>query len=107
VQDDQEVEMPKRKDVVADELRQLADDLEELWKAITRDPAVEQRKRRGWAILTGVLGAAATMGTRRVLGKLWPILTGERPPVGPAPSGSPRKSPSARREEVAKEDVTS
>ena len=77
--------MARRRDVVAEELRQLADDLEELWKALTRDPKVEQRKQRAWTVIAGISGAAATMATRRALAKLWPILTGEQPPV-PAPS---------------------
>jgi hypothetical protein len=84
--------MARRRDVVADELRQLADDLEELWKAITRDPKVEQRKQRAWTIVAGISGAAATMATRRALAKLWPILTGEQPPV-PAPSAQQPSRP--------------
>ena len=93
--------MPKRRDVVAEQLRQVADDLEELWKALTRDPAVEERKRRGWTIFAGALGAVATMATRRALAKLWPILTGERPPVGPA-STAQGSGASSRREEVTR-----
>ena len=73
--------MARRREVVAEELRQLADDLEELWKALTRDPKVEQRKQRAWSVIAGIFGAAATMATRRALAKLWPILTGEEPPV--------------------------
>lgn len=82
--------MPKRKDVVADQLRELADDLEDLWKALTRDPAAEKRKERAWSMLTGVLGVAATMASRRAVAKLWPILTGEQPPTPRAPGASPQ-----------------
>jgi hypothetical protein len=71
------------------QLTQLADDLEELWKAATRDPAVEQRKQRAWTILAGVLGAVAAMASRRAVAKLWPILTGEQPPAVKTPSASP------------------
>jgi len=85
--------MPKRKDVVAEQLHELADDLEDLWKALTRDPAVEKRKERIWTLLTGALGVAATMGSRRVIAKLWPILTGEQPPT-PRSAGQP--APPAR-----------
>jgi hypothetical protein len=92
--------MPKRRDVVAAELHQLADDLEELWKALTRDPNVEQRKRRGWTLFAGVLGAAATMASRRVVAKIWPILTGERPPVGPPPSTPAGEAAGSGRDEV-------
>jgi hypothetical protein len=85
--------MSKRRDLVAEQLRALADDLEELWKAATRDPAAEKRKERLWMLLTGALGAASTMASRRALAKLWPILTGEPvPSTGPAPR-APRPAP--------------
>lgn len=83
----------KRRDVVGEQLRVLADDLEELWKAATRDPAAERRKERTWALLTGALGAVATMASRKVLTKVWPILTGE-----PVPSVAPPRTPPASRE---------
>lgn len=79
----------KRRDLVAQQLRVLADDLEELWKAATRDPAAERRKQRGWILLTGALGAASTMASRKLMSKLWPILTGERVPSVAAPSSPP------------------
>ena len=78
--------MAKRRELVVQQLHALADDLEELWKAATRNPAAEQRKQRGWVLLTGALGAAATMASRKALTKLWPILTGEPPPGPKAPS---------------------
>ena len=86
-------EPERRRELVAKQFRVLADDLEELWKAATRDPAAERRKQRGWILLTGALGAASTMGSRKVMTKLWPILTGE-----PVPSVSPPGSPPASRE---------
>ena len=70
--------MANRRELVVEQLHALADDLEELWKAATRDPAAERRKQRGWLLLTGALGAVATMASRKALAKLWPILTGER-----------------------------
>jgi hypothetical protein len=81
--------MANRKDVVVQQLSQLADDLEELWKAATRDPAVEQRKQRAWAILSGVVGAAAAVASRQAVAKFWPILTGEQPPTAKTPGSSP------------------
>lgn len=81
--------MANRKDVVMQQLGQLADDLEELWKAATRDPAVELRKRRAWTIISGVVGAAAAMASRRAVAKFWPILTGEQPPTAKTPGSSP------------------
>jgi hypothetical protein len=94
-------ETKKRRDLVVEQLRALADDLEELWKAATRDPAEERRKQRGWILLTGALGAASTMISRKALAKLWPILTGEPPPGPSAPSAS--KPP---RERVPSEPVS-
>jgi hypothetical protein len=89
-------EPEKRHELVAQQLRVLADDLEELWKAATRDPAAERRKQRGWILLTGALGAASTMASRKVMTKLWPILTGEpvpsvAPPSAPPPSRQPER----------------
>src|SRR5438552_15115272 len=78
-------EMDKRRELVVQQLHALADDLEGLWKAATRDPAAERRKQRGWILLTGALGAASTMASRKALAKLWPILTGEPPPWTRAP----------------------
>lgn len=80
----------KRREVVSEQLRTLADDLDQLWKAVTRDPAAERRKQRAWILLTGALGAASTMASRKVMTKVWPILTGE-----PAPSLAPPSSPPA------------
>jgi hypothetical protein len=81
--------MANRKDAVMQQLNQLAGDLQELWKAATRDPAAEQRKQRAWTILSGVVGAAAAMGMRRTVAKYWPILTGEQPPTAKTPASSP------------------
>jgi len=80
--------MAKRRELVVEQLHALADDLEELWKAATRDPVAEKRKQRGWVLLTGALGAAATMASRKALTKLWPILTGEAAPAPKAPSAA-------------------
>jgi hypothetical protein len=93
--------MAKRRDVVAEQLHQLADDFEELWKALTRDPAVERRKERGWTLLVGALGAGATMASRRLVAKVWPILTGEQPPIAKTPRPAPRPDVTpAEREEA-------
>jgi hypothetical protein len=73
--------MTKKTDVLAEEMNELAQDFERLWRALTRDPNKEARRDRAWAILSGAFGAAATMAARRALAKLWPILTGEQPPT--------------------------
>jgi len=78
-------ELARRRELVVRQLHALADDLEELWKAATRDPAAEQRKERGWILLTGALGAVSAMVSRKAMAKLWPILTGEPPPGSKEP----------------------
>ncbi|HYY64451.1 MAG TPA: hypothetical protein VE688_07550 [Gaiellaceae bacterium] len=88
--------MANRRDLVVEQLHALADDLEELWKAATRDPAAEKRKERAWMLLTGALGAAATILSRKALAKIWPILTGEPPPYGARPPTAPEPAPRAR-----------
>jgi hypothetical protein len=89
--------MANRRDLVGEQLHALADDLEELWKAATRDPAAEKRKERLWMLLTSALGVATTMASRKLLLKLWPILTGESPPPGPSrPPTGPQRAQSAR-----------
>ena len=93
--------MANRRDLVVEQLRALADDLEELWKAATRDPAAEQRKQRGWVLLTGALGAVATMASRKALAKLWPILTGEPPPVPKSPGAARERDRERERERVS------
>jgi hypothetical protein len=93
--------MPRRRDLVAEQLEALADDFEQLWKAVTRDPAAEKRKERAWMLLTGVLGAASTMASRKLVAKLWPILTGEPPPGTKAPS-PPAAAPPRERASSAK-----
>jgi hypothetical protein len=92
--------MPNRRDLVVEQLRALADDIEELWKAATRDPAAERRKQRAWLLLTGALGALATMASRQALNKIWPILTGEPAPLTKSPS--PPRERERPREPVSK-----
>jgi hypothetical protein len=81
--------MPSRSQMVSEQLAQLQENLNELWLALSTDPKKQARKERAWAILAGALTVAATMLARRGTAKLWGILTGEPPPVGPAqqPSG--------------------
>jgi hypothetical protein len=94
--------MASRRDVVVEQLHQLADDFEELWKALTRDPAAEQRKQRGWTLLAGIFAAGATMASRHAVAKLWPILTGESPPTQKTPA-TPQPSRPAEKETLSAE----
>jgi len=89
-------ELARRRELVVRQLHALADDLEELWKAATRDPAAEQRKERGWILLTGALGAVSAMVSRKAMAKLWPILTGEPPPGAKEPKEPKEPSQPAR-----------
>ncbi len=89
-------ELARRRELVVRQLHTLADDLEELWKAATRDPVVEQRKERGWILLTGALGAVSAMASKKALAKLWPILTGEPPPGAKEPKEPSQPGPAPR-----------
>jgi hypothetical protein len=82
--------MPKRRDVVLEQLGELKVDLQALWVALTADPKKEARKERAWTILAGILGAAATMAARRTTAKAWATLTGEPPPT-PQQASAQRK----------------
>jgi len=93
--------MPNRRELVAEQFHALADDLEQLWKAATRDPVAERRKQRAWLLLTGALGAVATMASRQAFAKLWPILTGE-----PTPWTKSSAPPRERRPEREQEPVS-
>jgi len=92
--------MANRRELVAEQLRAVADDLEQLWKVATRDPAAERRKERAWLLLTGALGALATIASRRVSAKLWPILTGEPTPRTTSPEARRERKPDRAREPV-------
>ena len=72
---------PKRSDVVAEELRELADNLRDVVNALTHDPKEQARKERRWRLLYGALTTVATVGARRIATRVWPVLTGERPPT--------------------------
>lgn len=73
--------MPKRSDVVVEQLDELKTDLGALWVGLTHDPKQEARKKRLWLVLTGALGAVAALGARRLAAKAWGVLTGEAPPA--------------------------
>ena len=77
--------MPSRSEVVSEQLAALQQNLNDLWVALSTDPKKQARKERAWTILAGALTVGATMLARRGTAKLWDILTGEPPPVGPAP----------------------
>ena len=98
--------MPKRREVIADELRNLADDLESLWRAATRDPAKEKQRERAWMLLSGALNAAATVAAKQAVARLWPILTGEEPLVGMRSPRPAKGMPEAERRAADAERTT-
>lgn len=73
--------MSKRTDLVAQQLHELAADLEGLWIAATHDPKKDARRERVWTLFSGALSAVAALAARRAMVKIWPILTGEEPLV--------------------------
>jgi len=87
--------MPTRREVVGDQLGELKQDLRDLWVALTADPVKQARKERIWSIFAGGLGAVATIASRALLTRLWPVLTGE-----PAPLGRPTGAPAALEREL-------
>jgi hypothetical protein len=98
--------VPSRSDVLLESLEELQQDLLDLWRGLTRDPAKEVWKERAWAALSGVFAAVAAIAARRVATKAWGILTGETPPIarqGPRPSGG---GPSSRRAEDSEQTPT-
>jgi hypothetical protein len=72
-----------RRDAVAEDLRALADDLRSLYESATTDPKERRRKERRWSALEGTLGVLTTLVARRLVVKLWGILTGEEVPKRP------------------------
>jgi hypothetical protein len=53
---------------------------EKAW-TVGRDEKTERKKRIAWGILQGALGAAAAIGARKVVARVWGVLTGEQPPT--------------------------
>jgi hypothetical protein len=72
--------MTDKRDVVAEQLEELRQDLRDLWVALTVDPKKQARKERMWMILAGAFGAVATMAARKLATRIWTVLTGEPPP---------------------------
>jgi hypothetical protein len=94
--------MPSRSEVVSEQLVTLGEDLRDLWVAITTDPKKQARKDRAWTVLTGALTVAGTMAARRGTAKLWSVLTGETPPIAPAPTSAPSGTGSGQQTDVQK-----
>jgi hypothetical protein len=87
--------MAEKREILAEDLRRLADDLKDLVVTLTTDPKEQQRKERRWGILQVALSAVFTLAARRVLVKAWCVLTGEAPPAAQPAAG---QQPEAARE---------
>jgi hypothetical protein len=73
--------VPTKGAVVSQQLGALGQDVKQLWVAVTTDPKKQARKQRAWTLVSGILGAAATIAARRGASRAWAILTGEQPPA--------------------------
>jgi hypothetical protein len=72
--------VPEKREVVAQQLRELAEDLKGLRDALVQDPKEQARKERAWRILYGASTAVFAIASRQVAARAWGVLTGERPP---------------------------
>jgi hypothetical protein len=70
----------KTEERVRTAVARLGQEIVELAWTVGRDPKTARKKRLLWGALQGVLGAAFTLGARRVGAKAWGVLTGEQPP---------------------------
>jgi hypothetical protein len=72
-----------RRQAVAEDLRALADNLRNLYESATTDPKERRRKELQWGALQASLGVLTTVVGRKLVVKLWGILTGEEAPRRP------------------------
>jgi hypothetical protein len=91
--------MPSRSDVLVSNLEELQQDLLDLWRTLTRDPAKEARKERAWTIVAGVFTAVGAIVARKAAARVWGILTGEVAPIVKQQPAPPSGGPSSRRPE--------
>jgi hypothetical protein len=85
--------MADRKDVLqalADDIRSLAADL----KGLIEDPKERKRRERQWRVLYGAIALGYTVLSRRLVTRVWGIVTGERPPRRAGPGRPPEPPPS-------------
>ena len=88
-------------------LEELQQDLTDLWRTLTRDPAKEARRERAWTILAGAFTAVGAIVARKAAARVYGILTGETAPiVKQPPAPPPSGGPSTRRSEADTEAKT-
>jgi hypothetical protein len=95
--------MPNRTNMLVSNLEELQQDLADLWRTLTRDPAKEKRKERAWTVLAGVFTAVSAIVARKAAAKVWGILTGEVAPIVKQQQAPASGGPSTRRGETRAE----
>ena len=85
--------MPAKSDVLAQELRTLADDMKQLLVTLKTDPKEQRKKELRWRLLYGGLSAVFAVAGRRVATRAWQVLTGEEPPTKRAPQPQQQPAP--------------
>jgi hypothetical protein len=71
----------KTEEKVRSAIARVGEELSQKAWTVGRDAKAEKRKRVAWGVLQGALGAIATIGARRVVSRVWGVLTGEQPPA--------------------------
>jgi len=71
----------KTEEKVRSAIARVGEELSQRAWTVGRDAKAEKRKRVAWGVLQGALGAIATIGARRVVSRVWGVLTGEQPPA--------------------------
>ena len=95
--------MASRNDLLIANLQELEQDLRDLWRTLTRDPAKGARKERAWTLVAGAFTAVGAIVARKAAARIWGILTGEVPPVAKQTAKDARQAagPSARRTDAS------
>ena len=71
----------KTEEKVRSAIARVGEELSQKAWTVGRDAKAAKRKRVAWGVLQGALGAIATIGARRVVSRVWGVLTGEQPPT--------------------------
>jgi hypothetical protein len=70
----------KTQEKVRSAVARVGEEVSEKAWTVGRDAKAERKKRLAWTALQAGLSAVATLAARRVMTKLWNVLTGEQPP---------------------------
>src|SRR5207244_2627938 len=85
--------MPSKTDLLADELRTLADDMKQVLVTLKTDPNAQRKKELRWRVLYGGLSAVFAIAGRKLATRAWRILTGEEPPTKRSTQSRPEHRP--------------